>query len=97
MSLIKGRLRMTDWLLQGILWLTLNKLPSLVPVTAGFISVEFQAVAWRFGVLTLSAYLGFLLDRALFGELNHETHTPQRALCRALTVGSFLLASAVVV
>ncbi len=90
-------LRMSDWLLQALVWFTLNKLPVLIPASQAFISVEFQAIAWRFGVLSISAYLGFFLDRAMFGEMDHAKSPQTRKLCRAITVGSFLVASALVV
>lgn len=84
---ISDSLRMSDWLLSACAWFAINFFAESFGIPA-----TIRDLSWKLGIVSLSGYMGSRLDRRLFGKYDSEASTDGRKLCRAITVGSFLLA-----
>lgn len=81
--------RMTDWLVSSMGWFLINIFAESLDIPGAI-----RDLAWKLGVVSLSGYIGFRLDRRLFGKYELDTASEGRKLCRAITVVGFLLAVA---
>lgn len=84
---LSDSLRMSDWLLSAFAWFAVNFFAESLGIPA-----TIRDLSWKLGIVSLSGYMGFRLDRRLFGKYDDVTATEGRKVCRALVVGSFLLA-----
>lgn len=49
---------------------------------------QIETGLWKAGHITSGAYLGYWIDRHLFGRYNHDDVVTNRILARALVVGA---------
>lgn len=77
--------RMIHWLL----------LAAIFYVSAVFVQQpQLQTGLWKAGHITLGAYLGYWIDRHLFGRYSFDHAYAPRAIARAVVVGTCVLGMA---
>jgi hypothetical protein len=56
---------------------------------------QIETGLWKAGHITSGAYLGYWMDRHLFGRFNHDCNYTSRVIARAIIVGAAIFGMAI--
>lgn len=88
----KELFRMAQWLLLAAVFYALA-LSITVPTEGGKLAM-IQTGLWKAGHITSGAFLGYWIDRHLFGRFTSDHYYTPRAVARAILVSAAILGMA---